>query len=104
MTASAKFPDQGVFVGAASSEEQANTGPAQSSQITQDSEFPNHELGGPTTPAPKNPGNEEPAFALEPDLPTDGRDEVGEEMIRELPQRPELSEPPSQPGASSQNP
>ena len=39
----------------------------------------------------KWPGNEEPEFALEPDLPTDGRDDEGEQMIRELPPR---SEPP----------
>ncbi len=41
--------------------------------------------------------NEEPPLLLEPDLPSDGRDEEGEAMIRNLPQRPELSEPPSQP-------
>ena len=41
-------------------------------------------------------------MALEPDLPSDGRDAVGEAMIRDLPQRPELSEPPSQPHPSSQ--
>ena len=43
------------------------------------------------------PGGEEPSLALEPDLPSDGKDAVGEAMIRDLPQRPELSEPPSQP-------
>ena len=36
---------------------------------------------------PKHPHHEEPAFALEPDLPSDGRDEEGEAMIRALPQR-----------------
>lgn len=50
----------------------------------------------------QQPGGEEPAMALEPDLPSDGRDAVGEAMIRDLPQRPELSEPPSQPNPSSQ--
>jgi len=40
-------------------------------------------------------GGEEPELALEPDLPSDGRDQVGEAMIRDLPQLPELSEPPS---------
>lgn len=40
---------------------------------------------------------EEPEMAIEPDLPSDGRDLVGEAMIRDLPQRRELSEPPSQP-------
>jgi len=48
-------------------------------------------------------GNDEPELALEPDLPTDGRDEVGEAMIRDLPQRPELSEPPSQPDPAKQD-
>jgi hypothetical protein len=42
---------------------------------------------------PEQPGNEEPALVQEADLPSDGRDEVGEAMIRNLPQRPELSEP-----------
>lgn len=51
---------------------------------------------------PQNQGGEEPEMALEPDLPSDGRDAVGEAMIRELPQRPELSEPPSQPDPSKQ--
>jgi len=41
--------------------------------------------------------DEEPNMALEPDLPSDGRDVVGEAMIRDLKQRPELREPPSQP-------
>lgn len=50
----------------------------------------------------QQPGGEEPDMALEPDLPSDGRDAVGEAMIRDLPQRPELSEPPSQPEPSSQ--
>lgn len=50
----------------------------------------------------QQPGGEEPDMALEPDLPSDGRDPVGEAMIRDLPQRPELSEPPSQPDPSSQ--
>ena len=43
-------------------------------------------------------------MTLEPDLPSDGRDEKGEAMIRDLPQRPELSEPPRQPDSSSKNP
>lgn len=53
------------------------------------------------TPPTRNPGNEEPEMLLEPDLPSDGRDEKGEAMIRDLPQRPELSEPPSQPVPSN---
>ena len=50
----------------------------------------------------QKPGGEEPDMALEPDLPSDGRDAVGEAMIRDLPQSPELSEPPSQPHPSNQ--
>jgi hypothetical protein len=47
-------------------------------------------------PLPRKPDKEEPAMVLEDDLPPDGRDEVGEAMIRNLPQRPELPGPPSQ--------
>ena len=43
------------------------------------------------------PGNDESELALESDLPTDGRDEVGEAMIRKLPQRNGLSEAPPEP-------
>ena len=50
----------------------------------------------------QNPGVEEPDMALEPDLPSVGRDAVGEAMIRDLPQSPQLSEPPSQPHPSNQ--
>ena len=39
--------------------------------------------------------NEEPEIGMEPDLPSDGRDEVGEAMIRDLPERSELSGPPA---------
>ena len=45
--------------------------------------------------------HEEPELLLERDLPSDGRDEIGEAMIRDLPQRTKLAEPPSQPDASS---
>ncbi|MDQ3058482.1 MAG: hypothetical protein M3R45_03005 [Pseudomonadota bacterium] len=72
---------------------------------------PVHEGAGPNgaltsspsqKPAGQKPtGTEEPELVLEPDLPSDGRDEVGEAMIRNLPQRPELSEPPSQPDPSN---
>ena len=59
----------------------------------------------PTTPealsSAKAAANEEPALLLEPDVPSDGPDEIGEAMIRDLPQRTKLSEPPSQPDASS---
>ena len=62
-----------------------------------------HQASSGTAPlTPRNkPGGEEPEMALEPDLPSDGRDAVGEAMIRDLPQRPELSEPPSQPHPSN---
>lgn len=55
-------------------------------------------------PPSKSPGNEEPAFALEPDLPSDGRDEEGEAMIRALPERTELAEPPGQPSPPNPKP
>lgn len=51
-----------------------------------------------STPATDGSGNEEPHLALEPDLPSDGRDIEGEAMIRKLPDRPELSDPPQAPG------
>ena len=60
-----------------------------------------------TTTAAQNPStakadaNEDPALHLERDLPSDGQDEIGEAMIRDLPQVPELSKPPSQPDPSS---
>ena len=49
----------------------------------------------------KTAAHEEPALLLEPDVPSDGPDEIGEAMIRDLPQRTKLAEPPSQPDASS---
>jgi hypothetical protein len=104
MTASAKMSDQGVPLGNASPDEPAHTVPSEPSHVTQVRASPDGAAGGSSGPAPKNPGNEEPPLALEPDLPSDGRDEVGEAMIRELPQRPELSEPPSQPDPSNQTP
>lgn len=58
--------------------------------------------GAAASPERQKPGGEEPDMALESDLPSDGRDPVGEAMIRDLPQRPELSEPPSQPHPSNQ--
>lgn len=50
------------------------------------------------TPASDGSGDEEPDLALEPDLPSDGRDIEGEAMIRELPERPELSDSPAASG------
>jgi len=61
--------------------------------MTASAESPNQSL-------PEGTGlPEEPPLALEPDLPSDGRDEVGEAMIRDLPRRPELSESPSPSGS-----
>ena len=45
-------------------------------------------------PPPHKPDNEEPVMTLEADLPSDGRDEMGEAMIRNLPQLSPKSEPP----------
>ena len=58
-------------------------------------------MNSPSAPSAK-PDGEEPSMALEPDLPLDGRDALGEAMIRDLPQSPELSEPASQPDPSNQ--
>lgn len=48
------------------------------------------------------PAADEPEIALESDIPSDGRDVLGEAMIRDLPQRRELTEPPSQPNPFKQ--
>jgi hypothetical protein len=48
----------------------------------------------------KRPGNEEPEPTLEADLPSDGRDEKGEAMIRDLPkpaEPPRSGQPPGRP-------
>lgn len=54
-----------------------------------------------SAPTPKATEKEDPALQRERDLPSDGADEVGEAMIRDLPQKPELAEPRSQPDTSS---
>ena len=104
MSVSADSPGQGVPLASASPDEPTHTAPGEPSDATKVSKSSSHEAAGSDSPALKNPGSEEPQLALEPDLPTDGRDEVGEAMIRDLPQRPELSEPPSQPKPSSPPP
>lgn len=43
-------------------------------------------------PERKSRREDEPGMFSEPDLPSDGRDEEGEAMIRKLPQSPELSD------------
>ena len=69
-----------------------------------DKSQPGQDAKSAAAPPPKTPRNEEPDLVLEPDLPSDGRDEVGEAMIRELPQRPELAEPLSRSDPASINP
>lgn len=67
--------------------------------IGQSNQARNHQAGRDEAPLTmhEQAAAEEPEMATEPDLPSDGRDLVGEAMIRDLPQRRELSEPPSQP-------
>ena len=55
-------------------------------------------------PPQKSVGNEEPIFALEPDLPSDGRDEKGEAMIRALPQQTASPETPDRPDPADPKP
>ena len=94
-------PGRSGLVGKGSPDEPPSTQPAEPSHITPAPRQPQQPAGNentsPSAVSQKRAGHEEPELALEPDLPTDGRDEVGDAMIRDLPQRPELSEPPSQP-------
>lgn len=46
----------------------------------------------------KRPGNEEPEPTSEADLPSDGRDEKGEAMIRDLPKQAGFPQAPKSPG------
>ena len=101
MTSTSSSPDQGVPPGKGLPESPAPTIPAESARMTPDKNQPGRETKSVVTPLLKKTSIEEPEMALEPDLPSDGRDEKGEAMIRDLPQRPELSEPPSQPNPSS---
>ncbi len=55
-----------------------------------------------TSPSNHAVADEEPNMALEPDLPSDGRDVVGKAMIRDLKQRPELRESPNPPDPFTQ--
>lgn len=55
---------------------------------------------GQDTSMAQTAAHEEPELLLERDLPSDGRDEIGEAMIRDLPQKPELAKPDSQPDPS----
>lgn len=102
MTVSKESTDPGAPLGSASPDESTHTLPAEPSHITKVSQPSDQDTVESENPALDNAGTEEPPLALEPDLPTDGRDEVGEAMIRSLPQSPELSEPPSQPSSPHQ--
>ena len=55
-----------------------------------------------STPERKSRRDDESGMFSEPDLPSDGRDEEGEAMIRELPQSPELSDVPKPSKASAE--
>jgi hypothetical protein len=79
----AHSPDGGVPLGAGSPDEPAHTLPAEPVQITR---APAAKASEPRS-ASKRPGNEEPEPTLEEDLPSDGKDEKGEAMIRSLPRR-----------------
>ena len=73
-------PDGGVPLGAGSPDEPAHTLPAEPAQITR---APAAKGDG----THKRAGNEEPEPTIEDDLPSDGRDEKGEAMIRDLPRK-----------------
>lgn len=77
-------PDGGVPLGAGSPDEPAHTLPAEPVQITK-AAAAKAEAAQPRSGTRKRAGNEEPEPTLEDDLPSDGRDEKGEAMIRDLP-------------------
>jgi hypothetical protein len=104
MPTSNSSPNPGVAPGKVLLDEAASTLPAEPANIMQGKNQPGQEPESAAAPPQETPGNEEPELLLEPDLPSDGRDEEGEAMIRDLPQRPELSEPPSQPRLSNIKP
>lgn len=79
-------PDGGVPLGAGSPDEPAHTLPAEPAQITK-ATAAKAEAAQPRSGTRKRAGNEEPEPTLEDDLPSDGRDEKGEAMIRDLPRK-----------------
>lgn len=91
MAASSPSPDHGVPIGTGSSDEPAQVSGADTPVAAADSAVP--ERG----PRSRSRNHEEPELRSEPDLPSDGPDEEGEAMIRELSLRPELSDPAAQP-------
>ncbi|WP_411878076.1 hypothetical protein [Polaromonas sp. YR568] len=70
-------PDGGVPLGAGSSDEPAHTLPTQITRAP----------AGKADATHKRASNEEPEPTIEDDLPSDGRDEKGEAMIRDLPRK-----------------
>ncbi len=80
-------PEGGVPLGAGSPDEPAHTLPAEPRQITKApaGKPDKAEAAQPRPGTRKRAGNEEPELTLEEDLPSDGRDEKGEAMIRNLP-------------------
>jgi hypothetical protein len=81
----------GVPLGAGSPDEPAHTLPAEPRQITK-AQAPKAAASQPGSRTRKRPGNEEPELTLEEDLPSDGKDEKGEAMIRSLPRQTEKKE------------
>jgi hypothetical protein len=75
----------GAPLGAASADEPAYTLPVEPSQITKLAAARPDAADSNPAAREKRPGNEEPEMAMEDDLPSDGRDEKGEAMIRNLP-------------------
>jgi hypothetical protein len=86
----AHSPDGGVPLGAGSPDEPAHTLPAEPVQITKAPAA--RAEASQRRSASKRPGNEEPELTLEEDLPSDGKDEKGEAMIRSLPRQTEKKE------------
>ena len=103
MTNAGSSPDQVAPRGNEPSDKSGETLHGKPANITLDTDPPPHNTFSAATQAPTT-CIEEPDMVLEPDLPSDGRDEKGEAMIRDLPQRPELSESPSQQNSSSNTP
>lgn len=104
MATSNSSPDGGASRGQGSHDKPVSTLPSEAARITPASQQSGQDQQSASAPLRKDPINEEPEMFLEPDLPSDGRDEEGEAMIRDLPQRPELSEPPSKPYPTASKP
>ena len=81
-------PQGGAPLGSGSADEPPCTLPAEPAQITKVAAA-KPAAAQPRPGTRKRPGNEEPELTLEEDLPSDGRDEKGEAMIRSLPRQTE---------------